>query len=204
MEGLWILAIVWAALSFFGRLSQQKRGEPPQERRPERGTRGRARRPGAPPGPQDRGGTDQGEGEAPEDEWRREIERLLGVRTGPEYGPVGRQSRARLPEAEEVEERTSLEEDREAVSLEVLDNRSERQVEDFDDEAEAVLKRRLAVAEARTSGRTLLDHRRFDEAIRAPAPAVPSGPKRPGLRQALVWREILGPPVALRRAALDD
>ena len=203
MEGLWILVIAWGALSFFGKLAQQKRGEPPQEQRPKPRARGQARRPVATPKPRHRG-TDPGEGEAPEDEWRREIERLLGVRTGPEYGPVGRQSRAGLPEAEEVEERTSLEEDREAVSLETLDARSERQVEDFDDEAEAVLARRLAVAEARTSGRTLLDHRRFDEAIRAPAPAAPSGRKRPGLRQALVWREILGPPVALRRAAPDD
>ena len=109
-----------------------------------------------------------------------------------------------MPGAEEVEERDSLETDREAVSLETLDDRSERPVEDFDDQAEAVLARRLAVAEARTSGRTLLDHRRFDEAIRAPVPVKPPVRRRPGLRQALVWREILGPPVSLKRAGLDD
>lgn len=204
MEGLWILAVIWAALSFFGKLSEQKRGEAPRDQQPEAKPRGPARRPVATPKPHRGGGDDAVEGEAPEDEWRREIERLLGVRTGPEYGPVGRQSRARLPGAEEVEERDSLETDREAVSLETLDDRSERPVEDFDDQAEAVLARRLAVAEARTSGRTLLDHRRFDEAIRAPVPVRPSVHRRPGLRQALVWREILGPPVSLKRAGADD
>ncbi|MDH5315722.1 MAG: hypothetical protein OEW44_04525 [Gemmatimonadota bacterium] len=204
MEGLWILAIAWAVLSFLGKLSQQKRGEAPRDQLPEARTRGRARRPATTGQADPRGGDEPVEDEALEDEWRREIERLLGVRTGPEYGPVGRQSRTRLPEAEEVEERSSLELDREAVSLETLDDRSERQVKDFDEEAEAVLERRLAVAEARTSGRTLLDHRRFDEAIRAPVPVTPSVRRRPGLRQALVWREILGPPVSLKRAGLDD
>jgi hypothetical protein len=203
VEGLWILAIIWAALSFFGRLSQQRRDQQDSPPLPEPG-----REPHQPRqrGPRHRAAksepVDQG---ALEDEWRREIERLLGVRTGEEYGPVGRTARERLPEAEDVEERGSLEEEPQAVSLETLEDRLPRSVTDFDDEAQAVLEQRLAVAEARTTGRTLQDHRRFDQSIRTQAPAAaPPVRKRPPLRQALVWREILGPPVSLRSPGVRD
>jgi hypothetical protein len=203
VEGLWILAIVWAALSFFGRLSQQRRDQQGSPPLPEPGPKRHQPRQREPRHRVAR--SEPVDQEAPEDEWRREIERLLGVRTGAEYGPVGRTARERLPEAEDVEERGSLEEEREVVSLETLDDRASRSVTDFDDEAQAVLEQRLAVAEARTTGRTLQDHRRFDQTIRAPAPtAPPAVRKRPPLRQALVWREVLGPPVSLRSPGVSD
>ena len=201
MEGLWVIAIIWAVMSIVGKAVRQTKGDTGTAPAPS-GRKRVGHRPARRPRPAT---VDQPAGApAPEDEWRREIERLLGVRTGAEYGPVGRRSREGLPEAEDAEDRGSLETEPEAVSLETLDERQPEPEADFDDQAQAVLDRRLAAAEARTSGRTMQDHRRFDQAIRQPLPAAPSHvPKRPSLRQALVWREILGPPVSLRGAGKD-
>lgn len=189
MEGLWVLAVLWAVLSFLGRLGQRpRRGRdlPPEER--EQPRRPKARR-----------STAEAQVD-PAEEWRREIERLLGVEVESERGPLGRSSGRPLPEAEEVEELESLEVEPEVVSLEdVPVARSERAVRDQDEEVLPILRQRLAAAEARTRGRSLVDHRRFDERIRRPAPMPAPKRPRPALRQAVIWREVLGPPVALRR-----
>lgn len=138
-------------------------------------------------------------------DWQREIEELLGVRTGPAGGPLGRPSGVPLPEAEEVEERESLEVEERVVSAEAEGDRPVPEVRDQDDEADVVIRRRLAVAEAHGRGRTAADHARTDQLLRTPAeaPRAALRPARPSLRQAFVWREILGPPLALRDGPRD-
>ncbi|MEO8636537.1 MAG: hypothetical protein ABI587_14775 [Gemmatimonadales bacterium] len=120
-------------------------------------------------------------------------------------GPLGRQSRTPLPAAEEVEERTSLEGTslERAEQIEVMDDRPARRqrVEvDADDGAEAVAQRRIREAEARNRPLNAADHRRFDAQIRpavtAEAPKAAAGRNR--LQDAIVWREILGPPKSMQ------
>lgn len=115
-------------------------------------------------------------------------------------GPrIGRPAGQPLPDAEEVEERESLEIEREAVSLEVPAPVIGREIIDLDDQAELVAARRIREAERRNRGWQASDHRAFDERIRRTRPlAVPVHRARPDLRQAMVWREVLGPPVGLR------
>lgn len=139
-----------------------------------------------------------------EEAWRRELEQLFGVEV--ERGPLGRQAPVALPPAEEVEEREtletldSLEEEERLISLD------ERAMEapapvllDRAPETRRVLEERIAVAERHSRALTRADHARFDEKIRAkPARLAPVRRARPTLRQALVWREILGPPLSLR------
>ncbi len=117
-----------------------------------------------------------------------------------ERGPLGRHSLTRLPAAEEVEDRTSLESGSREVALRIqnLDNRT-RDVVDLDDEAEEAVQRRLAWAAARNREHRAVDHQGFDAKIREPAAADPVvrrfSPSQ--MRDAFVWREILGPPRSL-------
>jgi hypothetical protein len=115
-------------------------------------------------------------------------------------GPVGRAPDRRLPPAEEVEDRESLEVTPEVRSLEGEPGRRPRVVVDQDDEAERIVARRIAAAEAHGKPLTQGDHRVFDERIRQ-EPADKTATKAytaRQLRDAVVWREILGPPVSLR------
>lgn len=71
---------------------------------------------------------------------------------------------------------------------------------DQDDQAEQVAARRIAAAEARSGALTDADHSRFKQQIRkepADHTAVRAYTAQQ-LRDAVIWREILGPPVALR------
>lgn len=98
-----------------------------------------------------------------------------------ERGPLGRQSSVRLPSAESDEASRFPE----AV--------------DLDQEAEEVVQRRLREVEARNRPLTDEDHQRFDTEIRR-AGQEQAGRSRftaQQLRDAFVWREILGPPKAL-------
>lgn len=86
------------------------------------------------------------------------------------------------------------------VSLEVPPDRPFRVVLSQDDEAGRIITRRLHEAEARSGALTDADHDAFDRRIRqrgagadAPARRLPQG----RLREAVIWREILGPPVSL-------
>lgn len=124
----------------------------------------------------------------------------------PDRGPLGRHSRATLQDAEEVEDRTNFDEvaasRKEGVereSAEALHRRRERPEVDQDDAAEAVVQRRLKEAEARNRSHSAADHRQFDAQIRATAIQRPAGggPSLAQLRQAFVWREVLGPPRSL-------
>ncbi len=117
-----------------------------------------------------------------------------------EAGPLGRQSRSRLPSAEEVEERDSLEGSTLEVeeTIENLDNRIRTRV-DQDELAEAIVERRKAEAAARNRAHRNADHKAFDQRIREPAPAEKAERRysASSMRDAFVWREILGPPKAL-------
>ncbi|MEZ4587795.1 MAG: hypothetical protein R2909_15515 [Gemmatimonadales bacterium] len=99
-----------------------------------------------------------------------------------------------------IEERESLEVVPEVRSLEAPVRVVERPVVDLDDEAEAAIRERLEWAERTARGRRPGDHAAFDERIRRKKPKVEEEPEavRPDLRQAIIWREVLGPPVSLR------
>ena len=121
-----------------------------------------------------------------------------------ERGPLGRHSRTGLPSAEEVEENESLEGRSLEIeeSLEVVDDRPARRQRhevDSDEGAEAVVQRRIQEAEARNRPLNAADHRRFDARVRSAEPVVESTPgiARSRLQNALVWREILGPPKSM-------
>jgi hypothetical protein len=105
-----------------------------------------------------------------------------------------------LPDAEDIEERDSLEVPARVVSLETEVRRPERVIYDQDTGAEALVRRRIAAAEARSGALTRADHKVFDERIRQ-QPAEHTAVRRytaAQLRDAMVWREILGPPVSER------
>lgn len=130
-----------------------------------------------------------------------ELLRNLGRTLDRGAGPMGRAPDRNLPPAEEVEERQSLETTPEVRSLETEPHRAPRVEVDQDDDAERLVARRIAAAEARSAPRTRADHQEFDQRIRQ-EPADKTATRALRLRQvrdALVWREILGPPVSLRR-----
>lgn len=135
------------------------------------------------------------------DDFRRELERVMGVHVEDEHGPRGRQADLPLEAAEEVEEFDSLEEEPVIVSLETAGDRETRVLVDHDSQAEEILRRRIAVAEAHSRPLTRADHHRFDARIREPVAEVKADApaRRPhSLRQALIWSEILGKPVSER------
>ncbi len=70
---------------------------------------------------------------------------------------------------------------------------------DFMAKAERAIARRRLVAEEYSRGRTAEDHSEFHEAARRPVELkVESLPdEAPSLEQAIIWREILGPPRAM-------
>ena len=142
----------------------------------------------------------------------RELERNLeGVGgTLPAGGarvPVPRRSSPlppRQPEAgeeDDVEERGSLEEPARVVSLETEVFRPQRQRRDHDSEAESVVRGRIEAARSRDRALTTADHRAFDARVRQePADHTAAVGRFPTarLREAIVWREILGSPVSER------
>jgi hypothetical protein len=105
-----------------------------------------------------------------------------------------------LPSAEEVEERQTLETDPEVVSLEQEVRRPARPRLDRDERAEQIEEARVAAAQARSGALTRADHKAFDARIRQePADATAVRALSPEqLRRAVIWREILGPPVSAR------
>lgn len=191
MEGLGLLFLLWIVGQILERVRGRQR-PPAEEVPPEVLT------------PPTRGRQEPVSVESAEDAWRRELEQLFGVEV--ERGPVGRQAPVELPPAEEVEERETLETLDTLEEEERLISLDERAVEaprpvvlDREPETRVVLQERLAVAERHSKPLTRADHARFDAEIRAvPARPAPVRRARPTLRQALVWREILGPPLSLR------
>ena len=125
----------------------------------------------------------------------REFERALD-----QAGSTGRPASLPLPEEEEVEERESLETEPEVVSLEQVVLRAPRREFTQDADAEQLVARRITAAAVRDSARTKADHAKFDIQIRQePAEHTATRAYTPEeLRRAVVWREILGPPVSER------
>jgi hypothetical protein len=129
----------------------------------------------------------------------RELGRTLDEGREPAHRPTVRT----LPPAKAGTSSRSLEASPEGQSLEVDPARGARAVVDQDDEAERVVERRLAAAEANLKPLSEGDHQRFDQRIRQePADQTATrGYTAKQLREAIVWREILGPPVSLREGS---
>ncbi len=142
------------------------------------------------------------------DTTRREGSRLEQVlrqleRSLEQAGSTSRPVRVPLPDAEAVEERESLEMEPEVVSLEREVRRAPRREFTQDDDAEQLVARRITAASVRDSALTKADHAKFDSQIRQ-EPADHTATRRhttEELRRAVVWREILGPPISLRGEA---
>ena len=125
----------------------------------------------------------------------REFERALD-----QGGTTGRRPSFPLPDDEDVEERESLESEPEVVSLEQDVRRAPRKEFTQDADAEQLVARRISAASVRDAARTKKDHIQFDNQIRK-EPAEHTATRKytaEELRRAVVWREILGPPVSER------
>jgi hypothetical protein len=191
--GLLVLGVVWL---LFNLISQGK---------------GRARttpRPPRQPGPTGPGDPSQQEGSRLERllrEMERSLQEVADQQSGgkvrlpaPQRPTIPRLPPITAAEEEAVEERESLEEPERVVSLEVDPSRGERAVYDQDTEAEAIVQRRIDAARARDRALAKADHTAFDAKIRQ-EPADHTAVRRytpAQLRDAVVWREILGPPVS--------
>jgi hypothetical protein len=106
-------------------------------------------------------------------------------------------------DVEDAEERGSKEAQPKIVSMEQEVRRAPRREFTQDDDAENLVQRRIQAAAARDTAQSKVDHLEFDQRIRKePADRTVSRGYTPQqLRQAVVWREILGPPVSLRDQA---
>ena len=183
-NGLLIMAAVWFLLSLIGKA----------QRKPQGPTQPEPREPMPPrPVPQSPDAT-QVEGSRLE-LVLRELQRSLEEAAQPEqWKPQS------LPPAEEIEERESLETEPEVVSLEHEVRRPVRRLVDQDDDAGQIEDRRIQAAAARDHARTKADHAAFDQRIRV-EPADHTAARAytvQQLRDAVVWREILGRPVSER------
>lgn len=176
IEGPVLLAIIWAAISIVSGVLKKRAGE--QRRAEPVRTTAAARRP-------------------PEtmDELLAEMrEQLARAGGAPEPRPD-------VPAAQDEydEEFVTREEPAEVVSMEVERVEVSREVRDYDAEAATLIRRRIDAADARNKEWTPADHRAFDAKIRVETPPVRRPvtlrPTAAKLREAMVWREILGPPV---------
>jgi hypothetical protein len=101
----------------------------------------------------------------------------------------------------EVEERESLEMDPTVVSTETAEafDRPVPMRLDYDDDAEALVRRRVQAADARNAAWQPSDHRRFDAQIRKEVAApVRDDTRALAIRRAMIWHEVLSKPVSLR------
>jgi hypothetical protein len=185
LPGIIVLAVVWFLVTnlirWAGRTSQRPRTTP------------RPRQPRPTPDPLGRDPTQQ-EGSRLE-LMLREFQRVLEDADEQE-----RRARTPPPSDEQVEEGRSLEVESEARSLESVVPRPARREVDQDDEAEQIAARRIKAAAARDTAQSPVDHVAFDERIRQ-QPAEHTAVRTyttQQLRDAMVWREILGRPVSLR------
>jgi hypothetical protein len=201
--GLLVLGVMWLLFNLIGQ-GKKRAGSGSRESRP---------RPGFQPRPGGAGGSDdptQQEGSRLE-QLLRELERNLESAAGapptsPPRLPSPRPIARPLPpgpvssEEEDVEERESLEVPERVVSLEQEVRRPQRAAYDQDTEAEAIARRRIEAARRRDGPLRKADHKAFDAKIRQ-EPADHTAVRRytpAQLRDAIVWREILGPPVSER------
>jgi hypothetical protein len=196
--GLLVLGILWVLFNLLGR---GKASQPAPRKLPQPGT--------PPPYPSGAADPTQQEGSRLE-QLLRELERNLGEGAGTltaggprlpspqrpsvpaDQGPAG--------EEDDVEERGSLEEPERVVSLEHEVDRGVRVNVDQEAEGELIARRRVEHARARDRALNRADHKAFDAKIRE-EPADHTAVRRytqAQLREAIVWRELLGPPVSER------
>lgn len=180
LEPLVILGILYAILSVFGRLVKGGKRQQPSTR----------------PAPAQR---------APNSQPTTFDDLLAEMRRQLEGAPEERHPDAILIEdwqqQEDVEDRTVWEEDATVVSMEVDPPNRERPRFDHDAAAAVLVQSRIDDAMERNRAWRLEDHRRFDQEIREKPQRRVTGlgtPQAFSLRQAMIWREILSPPVALR------
>ncbi|MBA3895356.1 MAG: hypothetical protein H0X69_17015 [Gemmatimonadales bacterium] len=191
--GLLVLGAVWLLFNLLGRARGDAGARPPSaprvpQPRPQQSPRV--------PGELD---STQREGSRL-DQLLRELERNLEQVGGTQGRPAARLPLPPLPDDEDVEERESLEMPARVVSLETEVHRPERVQYSQDAGAEELVRRRIASGEARSGALTRADHKKFDARIRQ-EPADHTAVRRytrAQLRDAVVWREILGPPVSQR------
>ena len=184
--GILVLGIIWLLFNLIGQ------------------GKGRPRTPSPPmPQPRPTGAPDSTQREGTRlERLLRELERSLeNVAERPSAGPVKLPAPRRVEE--DVEERGSLEEPERVASLETDVPRRERPEYDQDTGAEAIVQRRIEAARVRDHALGKADHQAFDAKIRQEA-ADHTAVRRYSpaqLRDAIVWREILGPPVSDRDAS---
>ena len=201
--GLLVLGVLWLLFNLIGQgkragRSAPRRTTPSADRLP---------RPGGGTGTAD---STQQEGSRLElllRELERNLEGMAGsqppvITRPPEPRSAGGPQPPALEEGEEedVEDHRSLEAPERVVSLETEPQRQQRTRYDHDAEAEAIAGRRVAAARNRDRALSKADHKAFDEKIRQ-EPADHTAVRRytpAQLRDAVVWREILGPPVSER------
>jgi hypothetical protein len=199
ISGWVVLAVLWALLNLLTRKAEKSSGK--SRRPPETDAQPEAR-----PLPHTLDAS-QREGSRLETmlrELQRTLEEASAVDalptlTRPRTGPLGRPATVPLPTEEEFEERASLEVEPEVESLETEVRRESRRRVDQDEGAEEIVARRISAAAARDKAITQADHAAFDQRIRqevADKTATRFSARQ--LRDAVVWREILGPPVSLR------
>ncbi len=184
--GLLVLGAVWLLFNLLGRARGDARARPrPAPRLPEPRTNA--------------GDPTQHEGSRLE-QLLRQLERNLEQAEAGQGLPPLRLPTPPLPDDEDVEDRESLEEPERVVSLETEVNRPPRVEYSQDSSAEELVRRRIASGQARSGALTKADHKKFDTRIRE-EPADHTAVRRytpAQLRNAIVWREILGPPVSER------
>jgi hypothetical protein len=192
--GLLVLGAVWLLFTLLGR------GRGDAGSRPRTAPKLPERRPYPPTAhPPSAGDPTQQEGSRLE-QLLRQLERNLEQAGAGQGLPPLRRPVPPLPDDEDVEDRESLEEPERVVSLETEVKRPARAKYDQDSGAEELVRRRIAAAEARSGALTKADHNTFDTRIRQ-EPADHTAVRRytpAQLRDAIVWREILGPPVSER------
>jgi hypothetical protein len=186
-KGLLLFAAVWFVVGLIGRAGRKGATTKPQ-RQPQ------TRR----PVPQS-SGTDATQQEGSRLELvLRQVQRALEEVDDTQF-PL-RQKEVLGRRSRQSQEGRSLEVEPEVASLETGFSRPGRKRVDQDDEAEGIEARRIKAAAARDVARSPADHTKFDERIRqepAEHTAAP-GYTVKQLRDAMVWREILGRPVSLR------
>jgi hypothetical protein len=187
------LGVLWVLFNLFARKGKQS-----DQKDRSTGPRPQVRRPVTLP-PSTASDPTQREGVRLQD-LLRELGRTLDEAASQRSGQT---KAGRPPTAKRVSERKSLDATSEAKSLEEDVQRPERAVVDADDEAEAIAARRIAAAEANSRPLGAAGHMAFDARVRQePADATATkGYSMRRVRDAVVWREILGPPVSLREGS---
>jgi hypothetical protein len=193
LKGLLLFAAVWFVVGLIGRAGKKGTGTQ-RPRQPQ------------PPRPLPRSfGTDPTQQEGSRLELvLRQVQRALEEADDAQFPQ--RQKEVLGRRYEQSEEGRSLEAEPEVASMETGFSRPGRKRVDQDDQAEEIESRRVKAAAARDVARSPADRTKFDERIRKePAEHTAArGYTAKQLRDAMVWREILAPPVSLRPESEPD